>query len=95
MNSLNSSGSRNPLRGTLAMVSAPMGLLLAAWFTSGAGSGAVYSRGVITAAQVLLLFLPGMGLASGIIGTVRRDTPRWISLNGLVLTICAIGATGI
>jgi len=91
MNTSNTSDTSVPIWGILSIVQAPLGLLLVVYFASAAGWGAVHSRWLITSAQYLLIFLLTSGLASGIVGVVRRDEPRWPSVTGLMLTICITG----
>jgi hypothetical protein len=76
----------------LSLVLSPLGLLIVVYFASAAGWGVVNPRGVIVFAQYLLLSLLGSGMASGIAGVVRREQPRWLSVSGLILTICIISA---
>jgi hypothetical protein len=38
----------------------------------------------------LLLVLLGSGLVSDITGVFKREQPRWLSVAGLILTICII-----
>src|SRR5688572_17126433 len=92
INSSNASIKSTPIWGILSMVLAPLGLFLVIYFASGARWGAVHSRGVIVFAQYLLLALLGSGLVSGVAGVIKREQPRWLSVAGLILTICIIGA---
>ena len=62
------------------------------YFASGASWGFVHPRWVSAFAQYLLLFLLGSGPTSGIAGVVRREQPRWLSINGFIFTICITGA---
>jgi hypothetical protein len=88
MNSLGVSDKPTPIWGILSTVLAPLGLLLVVCFASGARWGAVHSRAVIVFAQYLLLALLGSGLVSGIARVLKREQPRWLSVAGLILTIC-------
>jgi len=88
MNTSNTSDTSVSIWGFLSIVLAPLGLLLVVYFASAAGWGAVHPRWLTTSAQYLLIFLLASGLASGIVGVIRRDEPRWPSVTGLMLTIC-------
>jgi hypothetical protein len=92
MISTNASDKPTPIWGFLSLVLAPLGLLLVVYFASGARWGAVHSRGVIVFAQYLLLSLLGSGLISGIVGVVKREPSRWLSVTGLIVTICVTRA---
>ena len=81
-----------PIFGILSLILAPSGLLIVVYFASGASWGFVHPRWVIAFAQYFLLFLLGSGLTSGITGVVRREQPRWLSINGLILTTFITGA---
>ena len=95
MNTSNISTKPAPIWGILSLALSPLGLLIVIYFASGAGTGAVHSRGVITFAQYLLLSLLGSSLASGVMGLVRREQPKWLSVSGLILTFCIISAIGL
>src|SRR5215510_9003912 len=78
--------------GILSLILASLGLLIVVYFASAAGWGIVRPRWIIVFAQYLLLSLLASGLASGIAGAVRREQPRWLSITGLLLTVCITGA---
>ena len=40
---------------------------------------------------VLMAFL-GMGLLSGIVGVIRREPPRRLSISALILSLCTLGS---
>lgn len=92
MSILNASDKQMPLWGILSIVLAPLGLILVFSFASAGGWGFVPIRSVIVFAQYLLLALLGSGMAASIIGMVRREQPRWLSVSGLILTLCTIAA---
>ena len=92
MNTSNASKNLGSIRRILSIVLAPVGLLLVVYFASAGGWGAVHPRWLIISAQYLLIFLLGTGLASGIVGVVRRDEPMWTSITGLIVTTCITGA---
>jgi hypothetical protein len=88
MDTTNTAHQPTPIFGILSLTLSPLGLLIVVYFASAAGWGFTHSRGLIVFAQYLLLSLLGSGLASGIAGMVSREQPRWLSVSGLIMTIC-------
>jgi hypothetical protein len=81
-----------PIFGILSLILAPFAVLIVVYFASGTSWGFSQPRRVIVFAQCLLLFLLGSGLTSDIAGVVRCEQPRWLSINGLLVTIRITGA---
>ena len=88
MNASNRLNRPLPISGILSLSLSPLGLLLVIYFAAAGDWGIVHPRAIIVSAQYLLLSLLGSGLAAGIVGVARREQPQWLSVSGLISTIC-------
>lgn len=80
------------ISGILSLVLSPLGLLMVARFALFPEARMVIAPRV---AQLILVSLLRSGLASGIAGLIRREHPGWLSVSGLLLTVCITGVIGL
>ena len=82
-----------PVWGILSVTLAALGLLIVLYFAL--FGGIPHSLGSIRFALILLLVLLLFGLITGLMGVTRHELPRWLSITGLILTICVMVATAL
>jgi hypothetical protein len=81
-----------PISGILSLVLSPLGLLVVVCFALFPEAQMVIAPRL---AQFILASLLTSGLASGIAGLIRREHPSWLSVSGLLLTVCITGVIGL
>lgn len=83
-----SAATNRPIWGILSIILATLALLVIVYFAL--FGGIPYPLLFIRFALILLLALLVFGLVTGLIGFIQNEQPRWVSVTGLILTICLI-----